>query len=327
MSPDMGAASEFGLLASGFFLDQEMISRHEGAFVGPDGVMDHKESETSDTRNPGDLCDSVANYCGELGRWWFAQAENPSHKYAYRNIANYIHASLTHYPGLIVDYACGAGSLLTRLSKRFPRSRFVGLDGSSFLLNLARRRLARMGRDVLKRVTLIETLLPSFQMSPLMADLVIYTFPNMVPPGTRSESDLDERGTEPHELAIGELLVQSSDLRDAHKGEDPVTVLQRLRFGRLVSLNLRGLLRRGGICVRVEYARVRRHELSRGDYLQTAFEEGSLDMEVEGIMPEHWFRVLASSFFRSRVTEDVYQQTGDEHDRGGGYVITVLRAI
>jgi len=37
--------------------------------------------------------------------------------------------------------------------------------------------------------------------------------------------------------------------------------------------------------------------------------------------------VLASAYFRSRVLEDVYLQTGDERDKNGGYLITVLRAI
>jgi len=44
-------------------------------------------------------------------------------------------------------------------------------------------------------------------------------------------------------------------------------------------------------------------------------------------MPRQWFRVLASAHFRSRVMEDVYQQTGDRRDKDGGYLITVLRAL
>jgi hypothetical protein len=67
--------------------------------------------------------------------------------------------------------------------------------------------------------------------------------------------------------------------------------------------------------------------LSPSALVEISYEEGSLDMELEGEKPRQWFRVSASSYFRSRVLEDVYQQTGDERDRRGGYLITVLRAI
>jgi hypothetical protein len=38
-------------------------------------------------------------------------------------------------------------------------------------------------------------------------------------------------------------------------------------------------------------------------------------------------QAMASSCFRSRVIEDVYQQTGDISDKKGGYLITTLRGI
>ena len=81
------------------------------------------------------------------------------------------------------------------------------------------------------------------------------------------------------------------------------------------------------MCVRVEYAKAWRQELRRDDLLKVSFEEGSLDMEANGKRARQWFRVSASAHFRSRVMEDVYQQTGDTDDRGGGYVITVLQAV
>ena len=96
---------------------------------------------------------------------------------------------------------------------------------------------------------------------------------------------------------------------------------------RSISFNLRQLLIRDGICVRIEYATMQRHELSRDELMRVAFEEGSLDIDVEGRKPRQWFRLLASTYFRSRVLEDVYQQTADERDKNGGYLITVLRAI
>ncbi len=79
--------------------------------------------------------------------------------------------------------------------------------------------------------------------------------------------------------------------------------------------------------MRVEYAASQRHEWPPIELQRVSFEEGSLDTEVEGILPRPWFRVLASAYFRSRVIEDVYQQTGDKRDKHGGYLITVLRAL
>jgi hypothetical protein len=94
-----------------------------------------------------------------------------------------------------------------------------------------------------------------------------------------------------------------------------------------VALNLRGLLKKGGLCVRVEYGFARRDELAPLDLRRVSFEEGSLAHEACGWRPGDWFRVAASAYFRSRVMEDVYQQTHDRRDRRGGYLITVLRAL
>jgi SAM-dependent methyltransferase len=269
----------------------------------------------------------IAGYDGKLGKWWQAQAENTSHRYAYRKVADYIRASFVRSPRLIVDYACGAGHLLTRLCNRFPEARLVGLDGSTFLLNLARRRLAHAGCHASTRTSLIDTSLPHLNMPRLAADLVIFAFPNMVPSGREAGFGLDKDSLRSVDPAVAEVLAHLADSQDDPIAESPETIQFELMLGRLVSLNLRKLLKRGGVCVRVEYAKARRHELSRADLLRVAFEEGSLDMKVSGKLPPQWFRVAASTFFRSRVMEDVYQQTGDERDRDGGYVITVLRAV
>lgn len=67
--------------------------------------------------------------------------------------------------------------------------------------------------------------------------------------------------------------------------------------------------------------------LSHLDLMRVSFEEGSLDERVNGRFSRQWFRVAASSYFRSRVLEDVFQQTGNREDLEGGYLITVLRAL
>ncbi len=288
--------------------------------------MNKIDAGTSMADSPGDLCDSVANYNGKLGRWWYAQAQNACHQYAYRNIADYLRASFGRSPDLIIDYACGAGHLLVRLCTRFPSVRLLGLDGSGFLLERSRRKIGYLGGRAARRITLVETLLPDFASRLPRADVVTYAFPNLVPSPGADVSNLSERYLAPADLSTAGILARASDQKDEPPSHDRERLRNELLWARLVSLNLRRLLKRNGICVRIEYAKVRRDQLSRSDLIRTEFEEGSLDAEVDEISPAHWFRVLASSFFRSHVTEDVYQQTGDEDDLGGGYVITILRS-
>ena len=257
-------------------------------------------------------CESFS-YNNEMAHWWLQRSMDASHFRAYRNVADFIQASYRRAPRVIVDYACGAGNLLALLSCRFPHSRLVGLDGSPFLLGLALRRFSRLPACCARRISLIETPLPRPNLLRGQSDLAIFCFPNMVPfsgDEYEAESSFRMRGDE---RSVAKLLAP----------ENP-DVLQRSRE---VSGNLRRLLVRGGICVRVEYATANRHELSPDELLQVGFEEGSLDVPLDGRMSRQWFRVLASAYFRSRILEDVYQQTGDARDRNGGYLITVLRAV
>jgi SAM-dependent methyltransferase len=272
--------------------------------------IEMKTSKSREDRKP----DKGFSYNGAIARWWLQRSTDYSHVRAYRNIADFIQASYRRAPKMIVDFACGAGNLLFLLSYRFPNSRLVGLDGSSYLLGLALRRLSRLPHSCSERISLIETALPMLNFSPCRADLVIFCFPNMAP---SSEDEEYERE--------GKFRLSQSDWAIAKclAPEAPYALEQ----SRSIAHHLRRLLIPGGICVRVEYATVNRHELSPAELLQVSFEEGSLDTEVGGWMPRPWFRVQASAYFRSRVLEDVYQQTGDERDRNGGYLITVLRAV
>jgi len=251
--------------------------------------------------------------CGDIyARWWRGRARDRAHGRAYRNIAGFIRASLPREPRVIVDYACGAGQLLARLAPLFPHTRLVGLDGSDALLNLAAARFARLPEGRTAEVTLARTLLPLGRPLGEKADLAVYTFPNMMPPAEEAPGT----GLEREERDIARRLVGGP-------GEEADPAL--LEYGRSISRDLRRLLRRGGLCIRVEYADSRREEWDPRILRQVEFEEGSLDLPEEGIRP--WFRVLASAFFRSRVMEDVYEQTGEERDRRGGYLITVLGAV
>jgi SAM-dependent methyltransferase len=265
-------------------------------------------------------------YNSEVGDWWLQHSLDAVHRRAYRKIADFIRDSYVCEPALIVDYACGPGNLLALLSLGFKTSKLIGLDGSSFLLSHARHRFSILPRTCSKRITLIETPLPNLKLLQGKAGLVIYCFPNMVPflpafPASGSSlCDRDRRVAKGLSLALDPVEDRSVD-RDASANQCG------LEQGRSIAMNLRRLLVRNGICVRVEYATMQRHELAPIELSQVAFEEGSLDMRIDGYKPQQWFRFLASAFFRSRVLEDVFEQTGDERDRQGGYLITVLRAI
>ena len=264
-------------------------------------------------------------YNGELGRWWYARAGDRPHCRAYRNTADFIQASYGRAPKLIVDYACGAGHLLSLLSCRFPHSRLAGLDGSEYLLGLALRRFSRLPADCARRISLIKTPLPNLNLMRGRADLVTFCFPNMVV-SDFEESAKQNPGLSQNDREVAKTLAviarnENKDLPDA------LTIQHSLERHRLISLNLRRLLVPGGVCVRIEYGTVRREKLAPSELVEVSYEEGSLDMKVEGKKPRQWFRVSASSYFRSRVLDDVYQQTGDIRDRNGGYLITVLRAI
>jgi SAM-dependent methyltransferase len=256
-------------------------------------------------------------YNGKVARWWSKRAFDGPHAHAYMKIADFIRDSYVREPKLIVDYACGTGNLLFLLGRRFYDTKLVGLDGSSFLLGLALRRMHLLPRACARRIKLIKTPLPNMNLMRGQADLAVFCFPNMV---FSSEANLS---LSENDRKIARCL----SLDDKSDNADSQAIQSGLEQGRVISRNLRCILARGGICVRVEYATIHRHELSARELTLVSFEEGSLDSRVEGMAPRLWFRVLASSFFRSSVLEDVYEQTADERDKNGGYLITVLKAL
>jgi SAM-dependent methyltransferase len=254
-------------------------------------------------------------YNGEVAHWWLQHAFDDAHERAYRKIADFIRDSYVQDPNVIVDYACGAGNLLFRLGDRFPKSRLVGLDGSSFLLGNARSLCRQISTAIAKRCRFIETPLPNLNIMRGRANLAVFCFPNMasVPECGLYLSENDRK--------IAKILARDDD------PDDTDSIQAGLEQSRVISLNLRRILSRDGICVRVEYATLRREELAPRELVRVAYEEGSLEETVGGLSPRLWFRVAASSYIRSKVLEDVYEQTGDERDRKGGYIITVLKAV
>jgi SAM-dependent methyltransferase len=248
-----------------------------------------------------ELARGLEAYQDRLARWWLERADDAAHRRAYRRIAAYLADSFPHLPRRIADYGCGAGHLLAEMARQFPRARFAGYDASRPLLESARRRLAFAG----PRVELIEAVLPDFALTP-RADVVTVSFPNFLP-----KTPAREIRPAAGERAMARYLAGADASRYA-----------RLVYDRVLARNARGLLRRGGTCIRVEYCGARREEISRRDLERLEFAEGSLS----GAAALPFFRVAASMYIRSRVIEDVFQQSGRRGDAVGGYSITVLTA-
>lgn len=269
-------------------------------------------------------------YNGRVGQWWHRQALDSSHQYAYRNITNYLlSATRNKPPKLIVDYACGSGHLLTRLVRRFPRSRFLALDGSSQMLTLAEERVAQIGSEALSRVTFRETLLPNFSLPRVKAAVVVFAFPNIL------TSDKDERKIQSSgrrhqgDKAVARYLAEARepDPEDETETEEPDDLFETLLDDKRIAHNLRSLLKRGGLCLRSEYSNAHRREFTRLVQQRKAFEEGSLNVPVNGHKAERVFQYVRSKYFRSKVVEDVYHQTRVADDKEGGYAITLLKAV
>lgn len=266
-------------------------------------------------------------YNRSVGRWWLKQSSNAVHAYAYRKIAQHINGFISLNPKRIVDYACGAGHMLWRLYWLYPESRLLGIDGSALLLKRARQRLQILGKDWKMRTDLVETYLPNFSLPTGLADLCLFVFPNIIPNGR--EENKTEHNFSDSDLAVAKYL---SEARESNPDEetvrdDPETVYDFLLNDNIVARNLRGLLRKGGVCLRADYSNAPRDELTRLVRERLAFEEGSLAVSVNGYRAKQLFKVVSCNYYRSRVLEDVYHQTKNADDKRGGYFITTLKAV
>jgi hypothetical protein len=96
---------------------------------------------------------------------------------------------------------------------------------------------------------------------------------------------------------------------------------------RVISRNLRLLLKKGGECFKVDYANAHRDELSHLTQMRSLFVEGALEEPVKDLRSEAFFRYVSNKFYRSQVILDVYHQTKDPSDKTGGYFISEFKAI
>jgi len=285
-----------------------------------------------------------SSYNQRVGTWWHDQSNNRAHKAAYKNICDYLKKSLPtgkKNPGYIVDYACGNGAFLKELALKFSKSKIVGYDGSSLMLGYAKERLSLVNIEAERmpiaktfqskgpRVRLAKTVLPNFNFPKHKADIAVFLFPNLTcapkernvyhKNGYRNRKDTN----------MCELLCRfrEMDPEDEVDVGDPDELYDDLMTNKVISKNLRLLLKKGGYLIRTDYANAPRHELTDLTQWRTMFTEAALNLEIKGEISEILFDFLKSEYRRSSVILDVYHQTNSKEDMTGGYFSSVLKAV
>lgn len=276
-----------------------------------------------------ELRTNFRGYNTTLTRWWNIRACNKSHCNAYRNIANYVTTQIDPIPSLVIDYGCGTGRLLSALAIRFVETKFIGIDGSSAMLKTAKTYLRKEAPNLLNRIKLLKAPLPTKLLLGKRADLVTFTFPHILSNlyDLNINSFLEFLTYSEIENAV--ILSEGKGVEDVSKEntDEDHDLLQSLLVNRVISKNLRSLVKRGGYCLRVELANARREEFPNVFQKRFSFQEGSLDKSLSDQSLLQPFELLRSEYHRSKVMEDAYEQTGDESDRKGGYWISLLRAL
>ncbi|MCX5723878.1 MAG: class I SAM-dependent methyltransferase [Nitrospirae bacterium] len=258
-------------------------------------------------------------YNRTVGQWWVDQTRNKAHVAAYTNIASHVVRCAKKDRGLIIDYGCGTGLIMKRLVDALPGWTFLGIDGSKVMLRDAEI-WARAKRK--QRPAAIEfrcATLPDFSAPAEKADMIVFTFPNIV---SVASGRCPFQKLFPNDRDLARLLAKKQE-----KGKKAEELFDQLFMSRVVSRNLRLLLRKGGLCVRVDYCQGDRHELGGFDQLSTLFEEGSLNTKQAHLRPHKFFKLLSSQYYESAVILDVYEQTKDKDFLEGGYLVSLLQAV
>jgi len=285
-----------------------------------------------------------ASYNTEVGEWWRKQAEDRSHKRAYKTIAHYLFKCLKSQkcdPKILVDYACGDGSFLLELANKFPQSKIIGLDGSDLMLEYANKKLTdkKIKADLCSKskcfdsqgpqVRLVKTVLPNFFLPQKRADAVIYLFPNITC-SDKERQIYDSHGYRNRkDVQVAERLARfrEMDPEDEVVTMSPDELFDDLMTAKVLSRNLRQLVKRGGYHLRIEYANAPREQLSNLTNWRSLFCEGALDLPIKEYRSEMIFKFIKSRYWRSKVILDVYHQTDDETDLNGGYFCSFFKAV
>ncbi len=223
------------------------------------------------------------------------RASNKSHCNAYRNIAKYVSKRIDPVPSLVIDYGCGNGRLLGALAIRLMETRFIGIDGSSAMLKTAKTYLRKEAPNLLNRIKLLKAPLPTKLLLGKRADLVTFTFPHILSNLYDLELNSFLEFLTYSEIENAVILSGSKGVEDVSKentDEDP-ELLQSLLVSRVISNNLRSLVKRGGYCLRVELANARREEFPKVFQKRFSFQEGSLDKSLSNQSVQRALRTRA----------------------------------
>lgn len=260
--------------------------------------------------------------------WWLERAQDKAHQAAYKRIVKYSAKFLDKEPKHVIDYACGPGMLLRYLRRQFPESRISAIDESEQAIIGARDVLRRSRLDPDdKHIHFVQDSLPHFNLGLRKADIVYFCFPDFRIPETRPVIKY-WREQFPQDWDATKKLRQKL-LRD---GADPELLDDNFDCfrKRLAGRNLRQMVKRGGLMLRVDYGSCSRDECEENMLKQIAFCEGSLcrkrwdkDTRKDLVFAE----LLDSVYVPSAVINDVYAQTGNSKDTEGGFFISVLRAV
>lgn len=285
----------------------------------------------------------AAAYNTAVGDWWASRCNDASHRKAYKKTVELTRKTLEELhlnPTLAVDYACGQGLLISTFLSAFPQTSWIGIDGSSTLLECFGRLAHNYDYRALKprsafasqgpRVRLVHSTLPNFNLPSGQAELAVLAFPNLIP--DNNSLDIFNRNgyCHPNDAAVAAMLARFREMDpedDLNDNQSPDERCDELLTARVFTHNLRKLLRPGALLMRLEYATVPRAELSELTRMRLLFNEGALEHSIKNKKSRQWFRILHSHFFRSRVILDVFHQTGDPSDAKGGYSITFFQAL
>ena len=185
------------------------------------------------------------------------------------------------------------------------------------------------GTNSCNRIKLLKAPLPTKLLLGKRADLVSFTFPHIL--SNLYVLDLNSflEFLTYSEIENAVILSEGKGVEDVSKEntDEDSDVLQSLLVNRVVSKNLRSLVKRGGYCLHVELANAKREEFPNVFQRRFSFQEGSLDKSLSDQSLQEPFELVRFEYHRSKVMEDAYEQTGDESDRKGGYWISLLRAL
>ena len=246
------------------------------------------------------------SYDSTVGDWWLRKSNDRAHQIAYRNIVHQIHKNLPNAPRRIVDYACGNGLLFPLLKKEFPSAEMIGLDGSKKMLE----RAAKLDGSI----RFIRTSLPNFTLKIPKADAVVFIFPNM-------------NFSVPRTLIYTSREKQTAELLATLPGSYGLHHARDLLRKRSISRHIRTLLKRGGFWFKAEYSGVAREKLTDTAQWRLSFTESAFNRSINGQVFRDRFEFIGSQFVRSRVVNDVYDQSLDPADRRGGYFLSIFRAL